>query len=61
MQISSEPNANFIDISSEPTVWRRERVGRTSTAVEVGTKKERRRGMDLAAVREAIDAVSRRM
>jgi hypothetical protein len=35
-------------------VWRRERVGRTSTVVEVGVDKERARGVDPAAVREAV-------
>jgi hypothetical protein len=33
--------------------WRRERVGRTSTVVEVGVEKEWVHGVDLAAVGEA--------
>jgi hypothetical protein len=40
---------------------RRERVGRTSTAMEVGVEKERACGVDLAAVGEAAGAASRRM
>jgi hypothetical protein len=41
-------------------MWRRERVGITSTTVEAGAKKERVHGMDPAAIREAVDAASRR-
>jgi hypothetical protein len=35
--------------------WRRERVGRTSMAVEASMEKERTCGVDLAAVGEAVD------
>jgi hypothetical protein len=36
-------------------VWRRERLGRTSTVVEVGAEKEPARDVDLAAIGEAVN------
>jgi hypothetical protein len=38
-------------------MWRRERVGRTLTAVEAGAKKERACGVDPTVVREAVGEV----
>jgi hypothetical protein len=35
-------------------MWRRERVGRTSTPMEAGAEKERVHGVDSAAVEEAV-------
>jgi hypothetical protein len=51
---------NRAKFKRHPTIWRRKRVGRTSTVVEAGVEKEWERGVDLTVVDEVVGVASRR-